>query len=555
MAERSLIEMLLADQSQQRQRGLMTHWQSGPAMPAGPIVDRAPMRPLGVDEYGRMRFALPGALHDSIQAWKNLVDTPLTLDTVTSPENVANAFDVAGAVTLGAGAMPTRGATLRAGASIPRAPFDLSGGGMGQRQGVYDLPPGSRAEYLGAAPDRTDFSFVRYTPKKESDRVAASVEAMRDPNNPARQQMFRDIEAGQKLGGSDWYNTEELRDWFVAELGEEQGHREWSQFMDYMGAASPGSKVDANIGNASEIRRRLLEGADELMPGSNQTYRQAGLVNPENEYYKALVAAEGLSEAGPLAKGRTKGYGHKTQNLQELVASRQAKGLWGADIEPGVAPASGNWTDNPKPKGFSHSLKGSNRNIAADLHFTRYMAMATKDPRWLGTQKDVSDTFARDTMAAFPAAKKYFGERTVNGKKVYTFNPKKAVGDGAVPIDAIAEYPTVWADLPEKGEYAAFEKFMGEIARELNMTPAQVQANLWMGAAKHTGVDDSSQGTFMELLRNRADKTAKKQGKTREEVIRGFIRDGGLLTFTGAGLLGGGMSAPGLLPPESQGAY
>ena len=70
---------------------------------------------------------------------------------------------------------------------------------------------------------------------------------------------------------------------------------------------------------------------------------------------------------------------------------------------------------------------------------------------------------------------------------------------------------------------------MYDLGDELGMTGPQVQANLWMGAADRTGVDPSSQGTFMELLRVRADKQAKKTGKSRSEVIKEFIRNKGLL--------------------------
>jgi hypothetical protein len=52
-------------------------------------------------------------------------------------------------------------------------------------------------------------------------------------------------------------NTEELRDWFIAELGEKEGARQWSEFLDLVGAASPGSKVPANTKNATQMRQRL----------------------------------------------------------------------------------------------------------------------------------------------------------------------------------------------------------------------------------------------------------------------------------------------------------
>ena len=75
----------------------------------------------------------------------------------------------------------------------------------------------------------------------------------------------------------------------------------------------------------------------------------------------------------------------------------------------------------------------------------------------------------------------------------------------------------------------AFEKYMNEIGQELGMTGPQVQANLWMGGAAKTGVDESSLGTFMQILRNRADKRAKEIGTTRSAVLQDFIKNKGLL--------------------------
>lgn len=398
---------------------------------------------------------------------------------------------------------------------------DMPGGSPAKS--MYDLPAGSDPRYLGAAPDRSEFTFLRYRPKKNTPRVEASLAAMRDPGNATRQQMEADIKRGIELGGADWYNTEELRDWFIGELGEVEGNRQWAEYMDLMGAASPGSKVPANIANASEIRRRLY--SQEMPRNSNMT---------EGEQYRdSLLGIEKLDDARDVARGRTKGYGHKTQGLQELIASRQQKGTWSGDPETGVSPAQGNWTENPKPKGFAQSLKGSGRNIAADLHFTRYMAMASRDPRWLSTQAEIGSATAQSLRKKY--GKKiapYFSERDVDGKTQITFNPKKAVKDGKMSAEDVADLkvPQMWADKPNDSEYDAFEAFMYEVGEEMGLTGPQTQAALWMGAADRTGVDPTSQGTFMELFRRRADERAAKEGMTREDVIRRFIRDKGLMS-------------------------
>jgi hypothetical protein len=50
-----------------------------------------------------------------------------------------------------------------------------------------------------------------------------------------------------------------------------------------------------------------------------------------------------------------------------------------------------------------------------------------------------------------------------------------------------------------------------------------------MGGAAKTGVEETSLGTFMQIMRNRADKRAKEIGSTREKVLKDFIKNKGLL--------------------------
>lgn len=430
-------------------------------------------------------------------------------------------------------AMGMAGAGTGFAAARPGVSLGTAGGRAiqpeGEALGMYARPPGDDPRYLGAAPDRSDRTYLRYTPKKLPERLQRSLEALRDPANPVRQDMLATIDRGNQLGGSDWYNTEELRDWFVKELGEDEGDREWRDFMWLMGSTSPGSNVDANLGNASAVRRRLAQ---------------------DPAYRGQLEGLQDLKGGQDLAKTREKGYGHKTAGLQELNTARLVRGDWEGKAEPGTAPAAGNWTENPKPKGFAQSLLGNKINIAADLHFTRYMAMASRHPDWLNTSNQVGAGFRDRVLSAHPDAAKFFAEKEVNGKPVILFNAKKAVKQGAVPIEEIADEPAVWEAMPNDAEYGAFEGFMKEVGDELGMTPAQAQAALWMGAADRTGLDPLSQGTFMELLRKRADKRAKKDGLTREEVLRRFVREKGLLAAPAAGALG---ASHGLLaPPEEE---
>jgi hypothetical protein len=389
----------------------------------------------------------------------------------------------------------------------------------------YDAPAGGDPRYLGAGVDRTEMSYLRHKPSQGvSERTQDALLAMKQNRGGIRDSLLKDIRRGEQLGGNDWYNTEELRDWFVKELGEKEGDFEWKEFMNLMGAASPGSKVDANLGNAAAIRNRM--GDTSIPRGSNRTRGEI--------YRDSLMKVDKLDDARVIARGRKEGYGHKTQGLQELVRARQLQNKWDATPQPGGKAADSTATQNPKPKGFSQSLIGSARNIAADLHFTRYMAMASNRTDWLENSRELSDTFRKQLT-------KKYGDKTLkpyiktNKAGKTTFDARKAVEEGNVDMKDYADQPGMFADMPKDNEYGAFEEYIYDLGKELNMTGPQIQANLWMGAADRTGVDPSSQGTFMELLRVRADKRAKKTGKSRSEVMKEFIRNKGLLAVpTGA---------------------
>jgi|TARA_R110002012_G_scaffold319432_1_gene539998 hypothetical protein len=395
---------------------------------------------------------------------------------------------------------------------------------------MYDAPAGFKPEYRGAAPDRSDLTYLRYKPAKGySDRVNSSLEALRDPDNPIRAELLKDIRRGEEIGGNDWYNTEELRDWFVTELGEAQGDAEWREFLYLMGTTSPGSNVPMNIASASATRGRFFTDPD---------------------YVDALLNAESLKDAQEIAKARPKGYGHKTAGLQEMNTAKLLRGQYGALPEPNVSAGKSSWTEQPKPKGFANSLLGNRRNIAADLHFTRYMAMASKHPDWLNTGTDVGYDFMENVINTFPEAEKYFSIRKFKSgkveKEIPSFNFKKAAKEGAIDLNiaiddtgkTIADVPQAWAQMPNANEYGAFEDFINELASELGQTPAQVQANMWMGGADRTGVAEESQGTFMELIRERAKKKAIKDNTTPNQVLQNFIRNGGFLSLIGGTGLG-----------------
>tara|TARA_B100000902_G_scaffold55608_1_gene62386 strand:- start:3934 stop:5187 length:1254 start_codon:yes stop_codon:yes gene_type:complete len=395
---------------------------------------------------------------------------------------------------------------------------------------MFGKPPGSKPEYRGAGPNRNEFSFMRYKPEKLSPRLEKSLSALRDKNNPMRQDMLRSINAGLEVG-EDWYNSEELLDWFTTGYGPDEGLRQYHEFLDLIGAASPGSKVIPNIGNATAIREKLY---------TDPTYA--------DKARNVFTDAEGRA----LAKERAPKYGHKTAGNQEMIVGRQLRGEFAGMPQPGVAPTKSSMVENPKPKGFTASLKGSEKNIAADLHFTRYFGMASKDPDWLATGgTEVGEAFMQDLIKKYPKVKKYF-KVNKNGKP--GFNPKAAVVDGVIPIEEMEKSSNVWAQMPRDREYGAMEDFMFELGQELGLTGPQVQASLWMGAARRTGVDPTSQTTFMGAMRDRAATTAAKRGTTPEQVLFDMIMNKRAMSvpFGAGGVMGAlGMQQPQPGTPES----
>jgi hypothetical protein len=413
-------------------------------------------------------------------------------------------FASAAALKTGAAAIPMLG--MSAGNSADALKTSKA---LPNKTGPSDAPNLLPA-YQGAAPDRSTQSLLRYMPKNESPRFTAAKQNLSNNSNGVKTQMDSDIKRGLEMGGADWYNTEELRDWFIDRLGAERGHNEWAEYMDIIGATSTGSKVPANIKNSSYYRNKGPQWiADNI---------------------------DDLAGKGPLTPPKGSGYGHKMQQNHAWNVGSLNSGKWSGLPEPDVSPAKGSWTLNPKPRGFANSLKGNPKNIAADLHFTRYMAWAANDPAWLDNAVDIGADMEKKLRSQYgDAVEPYLQYRGKGDKKFLQFKPKAAVADGAVPFDAIKDEIGFYVGKPSDGEYGGFEELTNALGKEHGLTGAQYQAALWMGAADRTGVDPTSQGTFMDLFRRQLDKTAKKTKRTADEVLDDFIVNRGKLAL-GAGV-------------------
>lgn len=87
---------------------------------------------------------------------------------------------------------------------------------------------------------------------------------------------------------------------------------------------------------------------------------------------------------------------------------------------------------------------------------------------------------------------------------------------------------------PQKTQYRYLEEFQSEIADKLNMTPAQFQASVWMGA--DTGVADSR--PFMEVFDDVVARTAERNKESKREALTKFIKGEGAL-YGLAGVMAG----------------
>jgi hypothetical protein len=423
-----------------------------------------------------------------------------------------------------------------------------------------NAPAGSDPRYLGAAPDRSGGDFPRYIPKKLPERMDRLLGKIDDPNGPISGIFDQYVTKGQTLNGDDWYNTEELRDWFVNSLGEAEGDSRWREYINMIGATSAGSPVPTNMRIASfynalspEDRLRVAQGVQGSLGNKKKGIPPVkSMGTPADTARKLGIVVPNMPpETG---KGAYK-YGFPYQQLQAGNVVNQVNGEWAREVPAGLKGAAlTEWLQkNPKVKGFTNDLLGNQRNIAADKHFMRILAMADGGTDFLTQQASYSDNLYNSLVDQYgPIIDNYVGTRVSKGKKIKEINLAKAAREGVITDTAsLQQFPTAWVDIPNDPEYAALEEMVNRVAKQYDMTPAQFQANLWMGAGDVTGLADESQGTFMELFRRVLDKRAGERGLSREDMLQDFIVNRAPLAIGGAAVGAGGLLSSG--PSDQRG--
>lgn len=335
--------------------------------------------------------------------------------------------------------------------------------------------PGQLFDYstLHEVPDVPQFQLDRYVPARGPS--ARMVDALNDPN--VVQGVNDTVRRGIEGGGMDWYNTDQLRQYF-------RNPEDYARFMDYMASTSPRSKVPDNIRIGS--------------------------------YYNYLVNNDLPIPLKPAA-----GYGSKAQDLHRgNVVGLLDRGGW--DI-----------FQNPKPASFSQNLQGNQAVATIDTHNMRLPAILSQDPRFLETS--MQETFKGNRDAAIENLRARFpglsdasledataGVSPTGGGKV-TYRPQRWNAAGELDIPSASKDPILWATKPKDNEYGYYERWQQDQARKMGISPAQYQASMWLGGGEDTGLGSAPE-PFLRTLENRVRYTADRLGEDPNAILRHFTQ-------------------------------
>jgi hypothetical protein len=281
-------------------------------------------------------------------------------------------------------------------------------------------------------------------------------------SNPDLEAKLRFVaEKGLEVGGAHWYNAEPLRQAFIDRLGPEEGNAQFNRYIPIVGATSAGSEVGQNVRAASYYH--VMERAGTPVRTS------ADLISP---------------------------YGHKMQQAH-------ISGYRGLDEgDTGTL----NPETQPKRSSFVANLGGNQQPVTGDKHFIRLIGMLSQDPAFLNG-KTVADV-------NYPALGIAKGESR---------NWKEEVQSGRITMEQALQHPHMWQDMPDPNHYGALEAWAQHIAGKMGLTPAQLQAALWVGGGRVTGLR-SLPTSFLGMVENRLHNTAVKRGITKEQALDDFIR-------------------------------
>jgi hypothetical protein len=181
---------------------------------------------------------------------------------------------------------------------------------------------------LSDVPDVPQFNLPRFEPPEG---VPERFTRLAAPGNVAR--VNAAVQAGEQMGGREWYNTEQLRQEFVSQLGDTEGNRRFRRYMELVAATSPRTKVPENIRNASYYYGALERG--DPIP---EQYLSGG-------YWRIDPRTQAPSPYGIMPI--------HVQNMENIMR----EGL----------PV----LQNPKPASFVENLTGNQLPVTIDVHNMR----------------------------------------------------------------------------------------------------------------------------------------------------------------------------------------
>jgi hypothetical protein len=186
---------------------------------------------------------------------------------------------------------------------------------------------------LRDVPNVPQVDLERYVPPRG---VAERTQALAAPENVAR--VNEVVKRGVEQGGREWYNTDPLRQAFIAARGEKEGATAYQQYLDLVAATSPRSKVSENARNAAYYY---------------------GLAQRGEPLPEVIAKGGALSVKEPLPSP----YGHIAQGLHAQNATNVLEG--------------GGWPvlQNPKPASFAQNLAGNQLPVTVDTHNARLWGM------------------------------------------------------------------------------------------------------------------------------------------------------------------------------------
>lgn len=298
-------------------------------------------------------------------------------------------------------------------------------------------------------------------------------------NKELREKLIDSAFRGQAImGGKRWYPTNELYQYYIQELGEEAGKAKFIR--------------DINIQAASSSNVKMQD-----LPRVASWYQ--------------YQAAQGMPITPP-----PKGSGFGAQYSANQHAPTVKKYL-----ETGQMDEFG----NPKRATFTQNLLGRESQVTIDKHNMRAIGMLSGDPRFMKTTVEISEKQARkyrDMGFDVGERQKKHG-KTGKMETIYTIQPQKEFDKGNLEMSEAQQTPILWEEAPANNEYKYLEELQQSIAKELNMTPAEFQENLWIGAGQMTGLGSPPERAI-DTIEKRVRYTAERLGADPEEVMRAYVR-------------------------------